>query len=103
MNIEVSSFSRSVDADSALHGLEQLGRVVANAILEDGDELPNRGRVAGQVAAHDQQVRSLALLDRAELALDAQDARAVQRHDLHDLLGRESGFAQELEVALVAV
>src|SRR4030095_4261186 len=79
----------SVDPHPPFHRRDELGRVVADAILEYGGDLADHARVARSAALQHAQVRELALLDRADLVVNTEDLRAVRRHDLHHLWRRE--------------
>src|SRR6266566_9311317 len=65
-------------------------RIESHAVLEDGHDLADHRRVGGEIAVQQHEVSVLALLDRADLVLHAENARSVQRYDLHRLLWRKA-------------
>src|SRR6266702_6273125 len=77
-------------------------RIESDAVLEDGHDLADHRRVGGEIAVQQHHVGVLPLLDRADLVLHAENARSVQRYDLHRLLWRKAGLAHQLVAALVA-
>src|SRR5688572_2106340 len=92
----------SVDPHPTLHRRDQLRRVVADAVLEDRRHLANHARIRGEIALQHDEIRELSFLHRAELVSDAEDLRAVRRHDLHGLCGSEACLDEQLIVALIA-
>src|SRR5436309_3931004 len=82
---------------------DHLLRIESHAVLEDGHHLADHRRIGGEIAVEQHQIGVLPRLDRADASLKPEDARSVQRYDLHCLLGAEAGLAHQLVAALVAI
>ena len=85
--------------DSAAGGLDQLGGVVAHAVLENGLHVLNVGNVFRRIAFDDDDVGLLAGDDAADLVGNAEPLRAVEGSDLNGLNRREAGLDQEFDFA----
>src|SRR5689334_6942198 len=71
--------SPSADADLIAYALDELGRVVADTVFENGLDLLDVGDVRGRIALYQDQVCLLSFSNRADLVLLAQELRAVER------------------------
>src|SRR5690606_21711698 len=91
----------SADTDGPAHRLDQLRRVVADAVAEYVAHVTDTRSIGSEVTRNDDEVRTLAGLDGADLGLDAEHLCTVQGHDADDLGGREAALDQQLVVALV--
>src|SRR5687768_294912 len=82
--IRPTSLSCSVRAELAAHLVSKLQRIVTVAIPEYDPHVPDRARGGHEISAQHNEVRRLASFDRAGSRVLAQDARAIQCHDLKD-------------------
>src|SRR5439155_5528184 len=74
----------------------------ADAILEDNFHLFDVLDVRSGIAVNDDQVRSLASGNGADAIRLAEELRSVRCDDADGFNGRESGFNEQLRLALVA-
>src|SRR6266850_1568665 len=75
----------SANADLAFDRGDELGRVVADAVLEHRRHVADVCRLCDRVAANDGEIRHLANRNRSQLLVDAKNLRAVEGHDLNRL------------------
>src|SRR5262249_16884357 len=83
-------------------GIEQLLRVVTDAVLEDDLDVLDVRDARRRVALDHDQVRVLPGRDRTDLPVAAEEDRAVQRRDPDRLDRREPGLDQQLDFPLIA-
>src|SRR5687768_15860530 len=87
--------SCSVRAELPAHLVAKLRRIVTIAIPEYEPHVPDHTRIGREVSPQYDQVSCLATLDRAGSSVLAQDARAVQCHDLNCSERAESSFDEQ--------
>ena len=92
---------RSILAVASVYGIDELLRVIADAVLKDDLDLFNIRNRCGWIAFDDHEVCILAGGDGSDLALLAQVDRPVQGRNSNGLDRRESGLDQKFDFALV--
>src|SRR5688500_16580765 len=93
----------SATPDLPLDRLLELGGIVAEPAAERRLDVANVAGCADRVSGEDHQIRLHAWCNRPDPLVEAENLRAVRRHDLNRLLGREPRLDEELVVPLVAV
>src|SRR5579863_764768 len=92
----------SILAIAAADRLQQRRGVVTDPILEYDLDVLDVGDSLSRIALDHDDIRVLAGAERADAILEPQIAGTVERGDSHRLGHRESGLAQQLDLAHVA-
>src|SRR5438105_12675449 len=86
----------------SLDRIEQLFRVVSDAILENDLDVFDIGDVSGRITFHDDEVRILSDGNRADVIVAPEEDRTVQSGDANCLDRCEAGVDQQLDLTLIA-
>src|SRR5688572_16740595 len=94
--------SSSPDSHQSLHGLDQLLRVVADAVFEDDLHFLDVENVGGGVSFDNHQVSLFARSDGPDAGVLAQKTRTVETRNLNRFNRRKTCFDQQLNLAQIA-